>query len=140
MFAEERTQGLAELQAREEGELWLDRRTMGDASETGLIKFTQPIEDLNTWRQKFPVHSYQVPKFDNPNETEATECQIPFNSEIKFNLFIRDMSAKTGVPESERNLMVIMKGAPERILSRCSKILIEGREQEFTQELRENVD
>jgi magnesium-transporting ATPase (P-type) len=27
--------------------------------------------------------------------------------------------------------MVIMKGAPERILSRCTKILVNGKEKEF---------
>lgn len=33
-----------------------------------------------------------------------------------------------------------MKGAPERILSRCSKILIDGQEVEFTDEYRKNVE
>jgi len=30
------------------------------------------------------------------------------------------------------NLCVFMKGAPERILNRCSKILIGGQEVDFT--------
>jgi len=29
-----------------------------------------------------------------------------------------------------------MKGAPERILTRCDKILLEGKEVDFTEELR----
>jgi sodium/potassium-transporting ATPase subunit alpha len=33
-----------------------------------------------------------------------------------------------------------MKGAPERILKRCSKILINGREEEFNKKLRDEVD
>jgi magnesium-transporting ATPase (P-type) len=33
-----------------------------------------------------------------------------------------------------------MKGAPERILGRCSRILINGQEVEFTKELRDEVD
>merc|ERR1719247_388624 len=42
--------------------------------------------------------------------------------------------------ESDNNhLCVYMKGAPERILVRCSKILIGGQEVEFTQELRDEV-
>jgi magnesium-transporting ATPase (P-type) len=32
----------------------------------------------------------------------------------------------------DNNLCVFMKGAPERILNRCSKILIEGKEVDFT--------
>lgn len=47
---------------------------------------------------------------------------IPFSSDIKFNLFVRDMTA------DNKGLVVYMKGAPERILTRCSKILIDGQE------------
>jgi magnesium-transporting ATPase (P-type) len=32
----------------------------------------------------------------------------------------------------DKNLCVFMKGAPERILNRCSKILIDGEEVDFT--------
>jgi sodium/potassium-transporting ATPase subunit alpha len=35
---------------------------------------------------------------------------------------------------------VFLKGAPERILTRCAKILIAGEEQDFTDELREEVN
>lgn len=35
--------------------------------------------------------------------------------------------------------MVIMKGAPERILNRCSKILIKGEERDFDDKSREEV-
>ena len=55
------------------------------------------------------------------------KCLIPFSSEIKFNLYIRDMNKDNKHPtRKEDNLMVVMKGAPERILKRCSKILING--------------
>lgn len=79
--------------------------------------------DLNETRSQFPTYSYK-------NESgKTTECLIPFSSDIKFNLFIRDM-AKNSDPENQ-NLCIFMKGAPERILTRCSKILINGREEEF---------
>jgi magnesium-transporting ATPase (P-type) len=55
---------------------------------------------------------------------------IPFSSEIKFNLFIRDMGASG--ESDNNNLCVYMKGAPERILVRCSKILVGGQEVDFT--------
>jgi sodium/potassium-transporting ATPase subunit alpha len=62
------------------------------------------------------------------------ECLIPFSSEIKFNMFIRDLNPSIENPtSSEDNMMVVMKGAPERILSRCSKILINGEEKDFDQ-------
>jgi magnesium-transporting ATPase (P-type) len=35
-------------------------------------------------------------------------------------------------PETKKdNLSIIMKGAPERILNRCNKILINGEERNF---------
>jgi magnesium-transporting ATPase (P-type) len=40
-------------------------------------------------------------------------------------LFIREVG---------KDLEVIMKGAPERILSRCSKILVDGKEVPFDAE------
>lgn len=40
--------------------------------------------DITETRDTFPVHIYK----DNNKETL---CQIPFSSDIKFNLFIRDM-------------------------------------------------
>ena len=39
-------------------------------------------------------------------------------------MFIREM-------ESDGGLTVIMKGAPERILSRCTKILVNGEEKDY---------
>lgn len=56
-------------------------------------------------------------------------AEIPFNSDIKFNLNIRNMCPKMKNPTTKKdNITVYMKGAPERILSRCTKILIDGVE------------
>jgi magnesium-transporting ATPase (P-type) len=58
--------------------------------------------------------------------------QIPFSSEIKFNLFVRDMNRSNQHPEDiDEGLMVVLKGAPERVLNRCSKILVRGQEVDF---------
>lgn len=44
-------------------------------------------------------------------------------------------------PRNEKeNLFVFMKGAPERILTRCTKILVQGQAVDFTPELRKEVD
>jgi sodium/potassium-transporting ATPase subunit alpha len=100
---------------------------VGDASETGLIKFVNSLvgggaaEGLNNERSKYPEHI-----------SAGQKCNIPFNSAIKFNLSIRDMTSadpSEGVDlVGKRNYTVFMKGAPERIISRCSKILINGVE------------
>lgn len=49
----------------------------------------------------------------------------------------------TGIKNPERsedNLMLIMKGAPERILNRCTKILINGEERNFDQYWKDIVN
>jgi magnesium-transporting ATPase (P-type) len=93
--------------------MWIQKHTSGDASETGLIKFCQPILDIEATRKQDPVFKY------SKEDGKEVECLIPFSSDIKFNLAIRK-SSKNG------NLVVYMKGAPERIINRCSTILING--------------
>jgi sodium/potassium-transporting ATPase subunit alpha len=123
----------ARLKAAEEGLLYTLRHCKGDASETGLVQFAQGVMDLNETRKAHPTHIYK-------NEAgKDTECLIPFSSDIKFNAFIRDMSSQTA-GGSDSQLTVFLKGAPERILTRCAKILIKGEEQDFSDELREEVN
>jgi sodium/potassium-transporting ATPase subunit alpha len=124
--AGERAEMAARLRVAEKTMLWSHRACKGDASETGLVQFCQPLMDLNKTREECPVFKY---KTSSGKEVEAI---IPFSSDIKFNAFIRDMGPKEG-------RCVFMKGAPERILVRCNKILVEGKEQEFTQDLRNEV-
>jgi sodium/potassium-transporting ATPase subunit alpha len=90
--------------------------------------------DLDETRGANPVHTYQ-------KGGKTIECKIPFSSDIKFNLFIRDTNPAVRNPTNvDDNLCVFMKGAPERILSRCTKMLIGGEEVEFTDELRNDVN
>lgn len=115
------------------------KHVVGDASETGLVKFVNSLvggggaDGLTNERAKYPEHI-----------SAGQKCNIPFNSAIKFNLSIREFGA---ADESEgfgmvghRNLTVYMKGAPERIVSRCSKILINGAEQPITEAHKEIID
>lgn len=89
--------------------------------------------DLDETRGAYPVFSYTEKNTGTP-----IDCAIPFSSEIKFNLFIRDMSKDRS--DDNKDLMVVMKGAPERILSRCSKILIDGKEIDFDQFYQNEVN
>jgi len=125
----------ARLKAAEEKMAYIYRRCKGDASETGLVQFAQAIMDLNETRAKYPTHVYQAHTAgaDGQDIVKDIECLIPFSSDIKFNSFVRDMKADDG------NLCVYLKGAPERVLNRCSRILYNGQEHEFTQKLREEV-
>lgn len=50
-------------------------------------------------------------------------------------MFVRDMNPNSKNPSNkEDNLVVFMKGAPERILSRCNKILLRGEERDFDED------
>merc|ERR1712088_369619 len=48
-------------------------------------------------------------------------CEIPFNSTNKFQVSIHES-------EDMDNYLLVMKGAPERIVDRCSTIVVNGRE------------
>ena len=54
--------------------LWLDRPVLGDASETALVKFFQPIQDILETRKKYPTLKY----------ADGSEAKMPFNSNNKF--------------------------------------------------------
>ena len=109
-----------ELLDQEKTKLWKDRNTTGDASESGLIKFVEPVLSLEDTRKKAPIN--MTPK--------ETKCEIPFNSSIKYNVMIRDMRNYNG----EDSHIIMMKGAPERIWQRCSKVRMNGQDVEKTEE------
>nr|XP_055100298.1 potassium-transporting ATPase alpha chain 2 [Symphalangus syndactylus] len=85
----------------------MKKAVIGDASETALLKFSEIIlGDVMEIRKR-----------------NRKVAEIPFNSTNKFQLSIHE----TDDPHDKRFLMV-MKGAPERILEKCSTIMINGEE------------
>ncbi|KAK6027340.1 e1-E2 ATPase [Ostertagia ostertagi] len=91
----------------------LRRDCTGDASEIALLKFTElTVGNVVAAREKSPKIA-----------------EIPFNSTNKYQVSIHD------IPNSESYLLV-MKGAPERILDVCSTILIAGKEEPLDDKLR----
>ncbi|XP_007945980.1 sodium/potassium-transporting ATPase subunit alpha-4-like [Orycteropus afer afer] len=82
------------------------RETTGDASESALLKFVeQSYSSVVEMRQK------------NPKVAE-----IPFNSTNKYQVSIHLQE------DSSHSHMLLMKGAPERILDFCSTFLLHGKE------------
>jgi magnesium-transporting ATPase (P-type) len=58
---------------------------------------------------------------------DDVDAMIPFASDIKFNLIVRDMNKGVTNPTNEDdNMTIFIKGAPERILGRCKYILVAG--------------
>merc|ERR1712172_219058 len=97
----------------------LKREVNGDASEAALLKCCEltmgKVMDYRTKNKKV--------------------CEIPFNSTNKYQVSIHETDEK----DDNRYLMV-MKGAPERILARCSTIVIDGEEKEMNEDWKENFN
>ncbi|XP_055853598.1 sodium/potassium-transporting ATPase subunit alpha-like [Episyrphus balteatus] len=85
----------------------LKKTVIGDASEAALLKFME-LEVGN------------VIPFRRENKKVA---EIPFNSTNKYQVSIHE----TQDPTDSRYLLV-MKGAPEKILERCSTIFVNGED------------
>lgn len=108
--------------AIEEKKAFIKRATEGDASETGLIKFVQPLMMENCYAQG-GIKGYRE---SHPLvlDDKKQPIQIPFNSNNKFNVLVRDMNPKQTNPTSiHDNMTVYLKGAPERVVNRCSTYL-----------------
>ncbi|KAG6922337.1 ATPase H+/K+ transporting alpha subunit, partial [Chelydra serpentina] len=92
------------------------RIVIGDASETALLKFSEiTLGNVMEYRERY-----------------KKACEIPFNSTNKFQLSIHELED----PRDPRYLLV-MKGAPERILERCATIMIKGQELPLDEQWKE---
>merc|ERR1719244_635735 len=59
-------------------------------------------------------------------------CEIPFNSTNKYQVSIHETEDK-----SDPRYLLVMKGAPERILERCSTIFVNNEDQSMDEDLKE---
>merc|ERR1712172_387009 len=111
----------AEFKAGQEGVSILKREVNGDASEAALLKCCELSQkNILDFRSK---------------RTKAVE--IPFNSTNKYQVSIHK---KSDEDDDVRKHLLVMKGAPERILDRCSTILIQGEDKELNDEWKENFN
>uniref|UniRef100_A0AAY5KF14 Sodium/potassium-transporting ATPase subunit alpha n=1 Tax=Esox lucius TaxID=8010 RepID=A0AAY5KF14_ESOLU len=93
----------------------LRRNVDGDASESALLKCIELCcGSVKAMREKY----FKL-------------AEIPFNSTNKYQLSIHKNVA------GESKHLLVMKGAPERILDRCSTILIQGKEQPLDDEMKD---
>uniref|UniRef100_A0A8C2TAD6 Sodium/potassium-transporting ATPase subunit alpha n=1 Tax=Coturnix japonica TaxID=93934 RepID=A0A8C2TAD6_COTJA len=106
----------AEFRPGQENLPIMKRVVVGDASETALLKFAEVV----------------LGDVMNIRARNKKVAEIPFNSTNKFQLSIHE----TDDPNDKRFLLV-MKGAPERILERCSTIMINGKEEPLDSEKAE---
>lgn len=90
-----------------------ERKVNGDASEAGILKFSEKITSVSTMRSQ-----------------NAQVCTVPFNSANKFMLTINKTQSIGG------NLRLCMKGAPERVMDRCTTILTSDGLKPFNDEAK----
>merc|ERR1712209_173874 len=95
----------AEFKQGQSGVPVLKREVNGDASEAALLKCTElstsNVMDVRAKNKKV--------------------CEIPFNSTNKYQVSIHEQEKASGY-------LLVMKGAPERILDRCSTIHVNGKD------------
>ena len=94
----------------------LKREVNGDASEAALLKCCElTMGNVMNYRTK-----------------NKKVCEIPFNSTNKYQVSIHETEDK-----NDKRYLLVMKGAPERILDRCSTIVIDGEEKDLTDEWKD---
>ncbi|CAK59780.1 unnamed protein product (macronuclear) [Paramecium tetraurelia] len=88
-----------------------EKPTIGDASETALIKFFQPINDIQKMRQS------RTPAKDSENKL----AKMPFNSNNKYAFIIVEYETE------DSHYCLLSKGAPERIWKLCNQVYKDGQ-------------
>lgn len=123
---------------------------IGDASESAMIKFTQeaPLFDDKAYevagcsREKegeggpgITKARAAFPKIEVEVNDTAKVWEIKFNSKNKYQVSVHKQHGDENKPA-----LLLMKGAPERILSRCSHVMHEGKRIEITDEIRQKYE
>ncbi|XP_015347137.2 sodium/potassium-transporting ATPase subunit alpha-4 isoform X1 [Marmota marmota marmota] len=104
----------ADFKAHQETLPIAQRETTGDASESALLKFIeQSYSSVKEMREKYPK-----------------VAEIPFNSTNKYQLSIHLRE------DSSQAHVLMMKGAPEKIMELCSTFFLNGQEYPIDDEMR----
>ena len=90
---------------------YYDRTVIGDASETALTKFFQPLYDVVEFRKLYAT----AQQFDD------SPAIVPFNSSYKYALQIKALPN-----DPTYSFEVYIKGAPEHMWARCTYVFANG--------------
>lgn len=94
----------------------LKRETKGDASESAIIKFVEPIRSINQYRAAC-----------------KRVFSVPFNSSNKWMLAIHELEDGSG-------LVLMVKGAPERVMNMCANVMTDKGNEEMIPEVRQEME
>jgi len=98
-------------------------KPVGNASECAMIKLAQSEADPATGNGDIEMVRSQYPK----------KFVIPFNSANKYQVHIHKN-------KNDGKHLLQMKGAPERIISRCSHVMLNDQIVEMTAEEKKNIE
>jgi sodium/potassium-transporting ATPase subunit alpha len=119
-------------------------KTNGDASESAMIKFVQNKPMYNDACSTYVQNQTNKKEVGGITDTrlafptigpEEKKWEIPFNSKNKYQVSVH---LECNDKENSTPLLA-MKGAPERILARCSHVMMKGECVELTDETRQQV-
>lgn len=97
----------------------LKKETKGDASESAIIKFVEPIRSITEYR----------------NACKRL-VSIPFNSTNKWMLSINEQEHEA----DSKPLLLMMKGAPERVMNMCTHVLNNGQLELMDEKVRAEME
>jgi sodium/potassium-transporting ATPase subunit alpha len=111
-------------------------KPVGNASEAAMIKFINPL----------PGQEIDAQRISSP-----PEAVIPFNSKNKYQVHVHvqpqfnpadaaKLTPEQILAQNKGNRMVYMKGAPERILARCNKKMVDGKITPMSEADSKNID
>merc|ERR1711871_1768168 len=120
----------------------------GDASESAMIKYAQEspiysnssaetVDDapgIEAARKEYPKCQFEQTNDQGGKTTKVWE--IKFNSKNKYQVSVHRQTE----PGKENIALLMMKGAPERILNRCDHVWHEGERIPLTPELRQKYE
>ncbi len=68
---------------------------------------------------------------DEFREANRKVCEIPFYAKNKYQLSIHELHTNNESEDNSGPYLLVMKGAPEQIINRCSTIRIDGADVEM---------
>ncbi|KAI6180538.1 Cation-ATPase-N domain-containing protein [Aphelenchoides besseyi] len=95
----------------------LGMHAIGAPSEVALIKYAEQLINVHEFRRRYNVI-----------------FEIPFNSKRKYHLVIASMHS---VGNGKHRYQLIIKGAPEIVIQRCTRILTTDGEADLTDQRRD---
>jgi sodium/potassium-transporting ATPase subunit alpha len=83
-----------------------------NASELGIMKFFNKIEDVESFKKKFPVGLQK----------------IPFSSVYKYSCLIRNKTVNEYPFNDGARMYAAFKGAPDLLIKNCTRYMLDGKE------------